>query len=96
MRIGSTWWPSMAGGIGVGVDQHRVRPAVIMALELDDLAPPGERRAQRRKAAIAASVPVLAKRTLSACGRSFDQHLRHLDLDLEGGGEMRAARDFAA
>ena len=31
--------------IGVGVDQHRIPPAVIMPLELDDLAPPGDGRA---------------------------------------------------
>ena len=77
-------------GQGVGVDKDRIRPAVIVALELDDLAAArvAARQTEGRHRRLG---PGIGKPHLVDMGQQGNQHFGHLDLDFQGRGEMGAA-----
>ena len=78
----------------IGVDQHRVPPAVIMTLELDDLAATGV-AASQSKGPHGRLGSGIGKSHLIHMRQQPNQHFGHFNLNLEGGCEVRAASNLA-
>lgn len=81
-------------GQGVGVDQNRIPPAMVMAFKLDDL-PAARVPACQTKGRHRRLGPGIGEAHLVDMGQKRREHLGHLHLHLQSGGKMGAAGNLA-